>query len=254
MDDRLLRRRLLIGAAVAAACFVVLWPLQTSGAMKPLNNWVEGGIQNHLERETTTTYYCSNHTCKTNPDPRMTWAYTTPRNGTFNDTAYGHRSILPWNGVPSQLGEGSAATAVMMASVVLLLFVGARRSALVGGALALLGGALVNPLKYEIAWTGRPPYPSGHTAGATLAWGFLLVFAMLALRRMGLVRVPLRWMLIAWSVVAFAVGFDRLTTHAHVLSDVLLGWSFAAAVVLFAAWLDATLAARADASEQAKAP
>ena len=76
-------------------------------------------------------------------------------------------------------------------------------------------------------------FPSGHTLTATLLYGMLAVFAVLALKRWWL-RM---WVVLAAVAMVLLVGFSRIYLGAHYLSDVLA--SIAAGV----AWLALTLTA-----------
>ena len=72
----------------------------------------------------------------------------------------------------------------------------------------------------ELGWS----FPSGHSAGATVAYGML---AYLALR-----MLPARWHLPAVllaSALAFTVGSSRVFLQVHFVSDVLAGFAWGAA-------------------------
>jgi membrane-associated phospholipid phosphatase len=102
--------------------------------------------------------------------------------------------------------------------------------------LALGGNALLIPLLKRIFERVRPvhdhglvsemgwSFPSGHTAGATVAYGML---AYLALR-----VLPGRWhvpALMAAAALAFAIGSSRVFLQVHFASDVLAGFAWGAA-------------------------
>lgn len=75
-------------------------------------------------------------------------------------------------------------------------------------------------------------FPSGHAANGLLVWGLLLLVAipnMTRDKRAWAVFVP----------IAFLAGFTRILIDVHWATDVLAGWSLAAA------WLAATIAVRA---------
>ena len=115
--------------------------------------------------------------------------------------------------------------------------------ALIAVALVVPGGVLLNVILKMAFARARPEwgdadlpgysFPSGHTMTATLFYGLLGAFAVLALKSRW-------WRAIAVAVVFFligAVGFSRIYLGAHYLSDVVA--AFAAGV----AWLAICLTA-----------
>ncbi len=99
--------------------------------------------------------------------------------------------------------------------------------------LALGGNALLIPLLKRIFERVRPvhdhglvselgfSFPSGHTAGATVAYGML---AYLALR-----VLPARWhvpVVMAAAALAFTIGSSRVFLQVHFASDVLAGFAW----------------------------
>lgn len=98
--------------------------------------------------------------------------------------------------------------------------------------LALGGNALLNPLPKRIFERVRPlhelglfsepgfSYPSGHSSGATVAYGML---ACLAVR-----TLPTRWhlpALLVATVLLFTVGCSRIFLQVHFASDVAAGFA-----------------------------
>lgn len=140
---------------------------------------------------------------------------------------------------------GDTATLATLAVVVALaLWFARQRTLAVGWALALAGQGLLTLLLKAVFSRVRPlhageplasgwSFPSGHTLGATVAWGML---AYVALR-----LLPPRWHLpavIAAAALTWLVGVSRVVVGVHHPSDVLAGfalggaWLVAAVVVL----------------------
>lgn len=112
-----------------------------------------------------------------------------------------------------------------------LLWRGQRTLAL-GWVLALAGNAVLNPALKRIFERVRPvhdtrwveatgwSFPSGHTSGATVAYGML---AYLALR-----TLPPAWHLpavLGATTLAFTVGSSRVFLQVHFVSDVVAGFA-----------------------------
>ena len=107
-----------------------------------------------------------------------------------------------------------------------------QRSLALGWVLALGGNALLNPLLKRVFERVRPvhdhglvaelswSFPSGHTSGATVAYGML---AYVVLR-----TLPTAWHLpavLGATALAFAVGSSRVFLQVHFASDVLAGFA-----------------------------
>ena len=107
-----------------------------------------------------------------------------------------------------------------------------QRSLALGWVLALGGNALLNPLLKQVFERVRPvhdhglvaelswSFPSGHTSGATVAYGML---AYVVLR-----TLPTVWhlpALLAAAALAFTVGSSRVFLQVHFASDVLAGFA-----------------------------
>lgn len=107
-----------------------------------------------------------------------------------------------------------------------------QRALALGWVLALAGNALLNPTLKRIFERVRPvhdhngftepgwSFPSGHTSGATVAYGML---AYVLLR-----TLPSRWHLpavLGAAGLAFIVGSSRVFLQVHFLSDVVAGFS-----------------------------
>jgi len=132
---------------------------------------------------------------------------------------------------------GDAAWLTVLALVVAaLLWRRARRALALAWLLALGGNALLIPLLKRIFERVRPvhdhglvaelgfSFPSGHTAGATVAYGMLAYVALRVL--------PGRWHLPALLVacaLAFTIGCSRVFLQVHFASDVLAGFAWGAA-------------------------
>lgn len=127
---------------------------------------------------------------------------------------------------------GDTATLSLLGVLVAGLLAGQRCWALaLGWVLAVGGNALLNPLLKQIFERVRPihthglvsetgwSFPSGHSSGATVAYGML---AYLALR-----LLPPRWHLpavLAAAALAFSVGASRVFLQVHFASDVIAGF------------------------------
>jgi membrane-associated phospholipid phosphatase len=107
-----------------------------------------------------------------------------------------------------------------------------QRALALGWALALGGNAVLNPLLKRVFERVRPlheyglvseagwSFPSGHTSGATVAYGML---AYVALR-----TLPAVWHLpamLAATALAFTVGCSRIFLQVHFASDVAAGFA-----------------------------
>lgn len=132
---------------------------------------------------------------------------------------------------------GDVITLTLLGAVVALLLWWQRRRALaVGWVIALGGNALLNPLLKRVFERVRPvhgdgladaigwSFPSGHTSGATVAYGML---AYVAIR-----TLPQRWhapLVLAAAALAFTVGSSRVFLQVHFASDVMAGFASGAA-------------------------
>ena len=139
---------------------------------------------------------------------------------------------------------GDVITLSLLGTVVaLLLWLRGRRALALGWVIALGGNALLNPLLKRVFERARPvheqglineigwSFPSGHTSGATVAYGML---AYVAIR-----TLPVAWhgpAVLAATALAFTVGCSRVFLQVHFASDVLAG--FASGV----AWLTVCIA------------
>jgi len=234
-------RRIVTVGAVAAACFLALWPMQRADWLDPMNGAVGAVLYDGLRHDVSYEAHCVDGLCTYEEvgGGLKYKAYTSKpiRNGTWNETHVVRESILPWAGIPLGMGAEEAAMTAAVATVALLLAFGAWRSAIVVAAVATVGGYLVGPLKYGGPWA---PYPSGHTIGATMMWGLFLLLAVRTARRSGKDLWPNaeRIALTAWAVLGLAVGLDLVNSGYHVFSDILLGWSYSVAMVFLALGLD----------------
>lgn len=122
--------------------------------------------------------------------------------------------------------------ALLGSGVALLLWWQRRRALALGWVIALGGNALLNPLLKRVFERVRPVYehglinepgwsfPSGHTSGATVAYGML---AYVAIR-----TLPQAWhapLVLAATALAFTVGCSRVFLQVHFASDVLAGFA-----------------------------
>ena len=107
-----------------------------------------------------------------------------------------------------------------------------QRTLALGWVLALGGNALLNPMLKRVFERVRPvhdhglvaelswSFPSGHTSGATVAYGML---AYVVLR-----TLPTAWHLpavLGATALAFTVGGSRVFLQVHFASDVLAGFA-----------------------------
>ena len=126
--------------------------------------------------------------------------------------------------------------ALLGIGVALLLWWRRRRALALGWVVALGGNALLNPLLKRVFERVRPvhgpglidelgwSFPSGHTSGATVAYGML---AYVAIR-----TLPQAWhtpLVLAATALAFTVGSSRVFLQVHFASDVLAGFASGAA-------------------------
>ena len=129
---------------------------------------------------------------------------------------------------------GDAWFLFLLAGVVAVLLWRRDRGALaLAWLLGLSGNALLIPLLKRIFERVRPvhdhglvselgfSFPSGHTAGATVAYGMLAYVALRVL--------PARWhvpALMAAAALAFTIGSSRVFLQVHFASDVLAGFAW----------------------------
>ncbi|MEO8804614.1 MAG: phosphatase PAP2 family protein [Burkholderiaceae bacterium] len=132
---------------------------------------------------------------------------------------------------------GDLITLTLLGTLVALLLWWQRRRALaLGWVIALGGNALLNPMLKRVFERVRPPhehglidelgwsFPSGHTSGATVAYGMLAYVAVRTL--------PPAWhvpaVLVA-TALAFTVACSRVFLQVHFASDVVAGFASGAA-------------------------
>lgn len=135
----------------------------------------------------------------------------------------------------THLGDPITLT-LLGAGVALLLWWRRRRALALGWVIALGGNALLNPALKRVFERVRPVYehglanelgwsfPSGHTSGATVAYGML---AYVAIR-----TLPQPWhapLVLAATALAFTVGCSRVFLQVHFASDVVAGFASGAA-------------------------
>ncbi len=131
----------------------------------------------------------------------------------------------------THFGDPSVLAVLGVAVAAWLLSRGERTLAL-GWVLALAGNALLNPMLKRIFERVRPvhepgaigetgwSFPSGHTSGATVAYGML---AYVVLR-----TLPPRWQLpgvLCAAGLAYTVGSSRVFLGVHFVSDVVAGFA-----------------------------
>lgn len=138
----------------------------------------------------------------------------------------------------SRLGNGSV-LALLCAAVALALTVRGERGLAIGIVAALGGNGLLDALLKRVFVRVRPPadgalqqfhgwsFPSGHAAGAMVAYGFL---GYLALRLLP-PRLRAPCLMIAAALVVL-VGTSRVFINAHYASDVLAGFASGTAWLL----------------------
>lgn len=131
----------------------------------------------------------------------------------------------------TQLGDARV-LATLGAVVAIGLWWRRQRSLALAWVLALVGNALLNPTLKRIFERVRPvhehglvseagwSFPSGHTSGATVAYGML---AFVAIR-----TLPPRWHLpavLGATALAYTVGSSRVFLQVHFVSDVAAGFA-----------------------------
>ena len=131
------------------------------------------------------------------------------------------------------LGEGVVIAAVALTTAVWLLWRGARRAAVVFGAVILLSSSFVLVTKTLLQRTRPLPdlyegasafaFPSGHTTNSAVLAGLLAVLIAGSLRR------HRRWAAAAILAPALAIAASRIWLGAHWPTDVAAGLAFAAA-------------------------
>ena len=162
------------------------------------------------------------------PDGRMAradTAFSTALGAQVSDTTLRAFAVL------THLGDVIVLTLLGMA-VGLWLLLTRRYTLALGWVLALAGNALLNPLLKHIFERVRPEhdhgfvsasgfsFPSGHTSGATVAYGMLAYVLVRSL--------PRAWQLpalLATAALAFTVGCSRIFLQVHYVSDVLAGFA-----------------------------
>jgi membrane-associated phospholipid phosphatase len=153
-----------------------------------------------------------------------------------------------WGGIGylSIWGSQYATIPVTIVTVMGLLAMGARRKAVIVSTVGFVGGLLI--LGFQVAFrsfvaahwgdTGaQVVYPSGHSAGASMAWGFAGFFLLMAYsgERPRWVR-PL--LIVTWAAINLGVGVDRVLVRSHIVSDILGGWGLGIALVGLAQIID----------------
>ena len=131
----------------------------------------------------------------------------------------------------THLGDPRVLTLLGVAVALCLWWRGQRTLAL-GWVLALGGNALLNPMLKRVFERVRPvhdqglaaelgwSFPSGHTSGATVAYG-MLAYVMLR-------TLPTAWHLpavLGATALAFTVGSSRVFLQVHFASDVVAGFA-----------------------------
>lgn len=131
----------------------------------------------------------------------------------------------------THFGDVRVLASLAVAVALWLVWRGQRTLAL-GWVLALAGNALLNPLLKRIFERVRPlhehggivelgwSFPSGHTSGATVAYG-MLAYVMLR-------TLPRVWHLpavLGATALAFTVGSSRVFLQVHFVSDVVAGFA-----------------------------
>jgi len=134
-------------------------------------------------------------------------------------------------GLLTQLADPGV-LALLGGAVTLWLWWRGQRTLALGWVLALGGNALLNPMLKRVFERVRPvhdnglvaelgwSFPSGHTSGATVAYG-MLAYVMLR-------TLPTAWhlpALLGATALAFTVGSSRVFLQVHFTSDVLAGFA-----------------------------
>jgi len=132
----------------------------------------------------------------------------------------------------TRLGDAELLTGLAL-GVAALLWRRGRGALALAWLLALCGNALLIPLLKRIFERVRPlhdhglvsemgwSFPSGHTAGATVAYGMLAYVALRVL--------PERWhvpAVLAATALAFTIGSSRVFLQVHYASDVIAGFAW----------------------------
>jgi membrane-associated phospholipid phosphatase len=167
-------------------------------------------------------------------------------------------------GYLSVWGSQYATVPVTIGTVMGLLAFHQWRSAVVVTAVGMLGGwgiLLAQDNLTPMAWwwaqhiEGQVVYPSGHLAGATMAWGFAALMPLRAAHRLG--QVPPAWatrlLVFAWLGIVALVGIDRLLVRSHILTDLWGGAGLGLALLMAALAIDTAWQRRAEAAAQARA-
>ncbi|MGW0037754.1 phosphatase PAP2 family protein [Gordonia sp. NPDC003376] len=153
----------------------------------------------------------------------------------------------PWIGLAhavTVLGNSLTLTVICVVVVAALLIRREIAPAVLLGAGALLGSAVMVMLKHIFGRT-RPPvtdrlltiesysFPSGH------AMMSMVVYCLVAVVAYGVsqwVRDH-RWVLLAAPLLSIAIGLTRVYLGVHWLTDVLAGWMFGAVWVVLCVWI-----------------
>jgi membrane-associated phospholipid phosphatase len=152
-----------------------------------------------------------------------------------------------WGGLGylSIWGSQYATIPVTIATVMGLIAMGDVRRAKVVAAVGTIGGTLILALQvvfrplleWWVAGSGaQVVYPSGHEAGAAMAWGFAAFFLPAAAGRRERWVQP--FLATLWGGICLGVAPDRLLVRSHILSDLLGGWGLGVALLCLAVLID----------------
>lgn len=158
------------------------------------------------------------------------------------------QGVSDWGniGYLSIWGSQYATIPVTIVTVMGLLAMGARRKAKIVSAVGFVAGLLI--LGFQVAFrplvaahwgdTGaQVVYPSGHSAGAAMAWGFAALFLLAAYKGERPAWVK-RLLITVWVAINVGVGIDRVLVRSHIVSDILGGWGLGVAFVSLAFLID----------------
>jgi undecaprenyl-diphosphatase len=143
----------------------------------------------------------------------------------------------------TRLGAGGWLSIVVAAVSVVLLRAGRQRATLFLIATSVVDGLLIRVVKVlvarprpslvaPVATASGKSFPSGHTMGATVIYGAVLIVLLPWLSRRSR-----RLAIAGWLVLVASIGFTRLALGVHYITDVLAGF------VLGCAWLALATAA-----------